>query len=169
MKNPYLRFVLIVSLMMTVLYVASSLYGFYETTQISNIVIGSTGGNDKISVNYPLATLNTNVVYLSGFPLFIISSVVGHSSALILGSISGTIGPVLIFIGWFVALYLLTYLFAKFIKKNLNPSNVSAKKVIIIILAIVLIVNIAFVYSSKMITNQLHQAVLDFEKSYQYK
>ena len=151
---------------MTMLYAASSLYGFYESTQISNIVIGSTGGSDKISANYPLATLNADVAYLSGLPLLIVLSVVGYSLAILLGLISGTIGPVLVFIGWFVALYLLTYLFAKFIKKNPNPSNVGAKKVIIVTLAIVLIVNVAFVYSSKMITDQLHQTVLNLQNSY---
>lgn len=162
MKNPYLRFVIIISLLISFLYVLCSVSEIIISSNASfelSTKVLSNGVVDNVLVSNmsSISKLVSSIGMLASFiPMFIGYSILsflsgdGEGAGLLMGIIMEFIGPILVFICWFVILYLITYFYYKLVKsKRENNENspvennkTISKKFILISLTIVILFNI---------------------------
>ena len=125
MKNPYLRSLLITSLIVSVLFVVASVVGqwaglysisHYGSTDMATSAWTFTEkpniyGNISKTFNYV-----ENAILIPLYPLYV-------TNPYLAGYILEFIGPIIVFLVWFLALYIITYLYARFIKNNLTTES----------------------------------------------
>lgn len=143
MKNPYLRFVLITSLVLAILFTCSMVlesysvlwtsYSFNSTTLSSGVV--AVQANPTSNSFMVLAKL---VEPITAFPIMIGYTLGG---GLLLGIATEFIGPFMVFIFWFIILFLITYFYSRLFKKAENIVDTKSHKTLIIccILSLVLL------------------------------
>lgn len=165
MKNPYMRHILLISLLLSFIYVLTIILQYniishtslsIDTSRISEGIVRTTSSTDL------LMRWMTILLYFVGFIQIVLSYVFSHDSGsgLILGITMQYIGPMLVFISWFILLYLVTKLYAK-LKMSVNNGlsnqtnfdtnayKISTRLLVIICIVFVIILTIGnLVYSS---------------------
>lgn len=181
MKNPYLRTILIISLILSFLYtfiilfegsVISKMSYQSNSTSLDDIYVPPVSKLSDEPVP-PVSDLEvvkstkpdvdstsmwaTSIVYIIGFPMIAMFFIFGggEGAAMGAGIIMEFIGPILVFVSWFLVLYIITYIYSRFkrnhniLSENINiPEKKSSIKglVIICIICVISLSAVSFGY-----------------------
>ena len=136
MKNPFLRAVLIISLVLSCLSILILISESFLTTKtIQNfdlIVSGNGVATVKSTSNMDWVLASLRIIELAIlFPMPLISFALGgdEGAMLFAGMMLESIGPVVTFVAWFIILYFITYLYARSKRKenySLNQKSIKA-------------------------------------------
>ncbi|MEO8637483.1 MAG: hypothetical protein ABI430_01110 [Candidatus Taylorbacteria bacterium] len=156
MKNPYLRSILITSLIISILFVVASVVGQWATLySISHYGSTDMTGDTWTFIEKPnvygdiskiLSYVETGT-FIPLYPLFFVTDLY------LVGIIFELIGPIIVFLAWFIILYIVTYLYAKFVKKNLTTEARNHKLLITICVLTIILMSagqLLYLYKSQL-------------------
>ncbi len=135
MNNHFVRKVLWTSLVLSFVYslsVVSDMYIIQHVPESQISIVVDNGGNHSLTYGKEIdlfRSINGSVQTVVNLPIYPLLILGGFGFAIVMGYI----GPILIFISWFIILYILSFVYFRLIKKSTQIVNpVSNKKLIII-------------------------------------